>query len=231
MKLERLTERIWIFPFEEERDRPILGYVRGDHWSLAVDAGHSSAHTEDFYGSLAENGLPLPSLTVLTHWHWDHTFGMHRVNGLTLANPRTDSALFDIRDEINRKGRDWFLSLDYKIRNEYAGGREIIVKNADMVFTGEILLDAGNCPIRVYQTEAPHTDDSTLIEIPGEKVLFLGDAAYGKFPTWESDPVLAQKLIDTIMPVDAGICIESHRDPISKTEALQDLREAMDVHL
>ena len=131
MKPERLTERIWIFPFEEERDRPILGYIRGDHWSLAVDAGHSSAHTEDFYKALTEEELPLPALTVLTHWHWDHTFGMHAVTGLTLANQKTNSELSCIRDEIYRSGREHFLSLDYKIRNEYAGNVEIVVKNAD----------------------------------------------------------------------------------------------------
>ena len=26
--------------------------------------------------ALEEEGLPLPQLTVLTHWHWDHTFGI-----------------------------------------------------------------------------------------------------------------------------------------------------------
>ena len=35
MKLERLTERIWVCPYEEERDRPNLSYIRGDRWSLA----------------------------------------------------------------------------------------------------------------------------------------------------------------------------------------------------
>lgn len=224
MKLERLTERIWMFPFEEERDRPILGYIRGDCWSLAVDAGHSSAHTEDFYRALTKVGLPLPALTVLTHWHWDHTFGMHAVNGLTLANQKTNFSLTSIREEINSIGRDHFLSLDYKIRNEYAGDIEIIVKNADMVFSGEILLDAGNCPIRVFQAESPHTDDSTLIAIPHEKTLFLGDAAYGAFPTWESDPVLCKKLSDAISPIDAEICIESHHIPLTKSEVLRDLQ-------
>ena len=224
MKLERLTERIWIFPFEEERDRPILGYIRGDHWSLAVDAGHSSAHTEDFYRALQEEELPMPALTVLTHWHWDHTFGMHAVTGLTLANQKTDSALTSIRDEINRSGREHFLSLDYKIRNEYAENIEIVVKNADMVFSGEIILDAGNCPIRVFQAESPHTDDSTLIAVPHEKTLFLGDAAYGAFPTWVSDPVLCRKLSDAISPIDAEICIKSHHMPLNKSEVLQDLK-------
>ena len=48
MELKRLTEHIWYMPFEEERDRPNLGYVKGDSWCLAVDAGHSAAHTGAF---------------------------------------------------------------------------------------------------------------------------------------------------------------------------------------
>ncbi len=60
MKLNRLTERIWVYPYEEERDRPNLSYIRGDRWSMAVDAGHSAEHTQEFYRALEEAGLPLP---------------------------------------------------------------------------------------------------------------------------------------------------------------------------
>ena len=45
-------------PFEEKRDRPNLGYVRGENWSLAVDAGHSDVHTKEFYALLEKEGLP-----------------------------------------------------------------------------------------------------------------------------------------------------------------------------
>lgn len=223
MKLERISDRIWLFPYEEERDRPYLGYIRGDKWSLAVDAGHSSAHTESFYRELAAEGLPLPSLTVLTHWHWDHTFAMHAVHGLCLANARTDGYLHEIREKIEREGTDFFFASDEKIRREYAGNVPVVVTMADMVYTGEILLDAGNCTIRVFQAESPHTDDSTLVYIPGEKTLFLGDAAYGAFPTWESDPDLCSKLRETIIPLDAERCVMSHHDLATKQEALREL--------
>lgn len=223
MKLERLTERVWIYPFEEERDRPNLGYIRGDRWSMAVDAGHSADHTETFYKALREADLPLPSLTVLTHWHWDHTFGMHAVNGLTLANARTNRYLQEIGEKISREGRDPFLALDVKIANEYAGNRPIIVTPADMVFTGEMMLDAGNCPIRVFQAESPHTDDSSLIFLPGEKVLFMGDASCGAFPTWESDPALCRELAETITPLDFDLCVDSHWQPVSRQEEINEL--------
>ena len=52
MKLERLKDRIWVYPYEEERDRPNLTYIRGDRSSLAVDAGNSEEHTREFYSAL-----------------------------------------------------------------------------------------------------------------------------------------------------------------------------------
>lgn len=227
MKLNRISERIWIYPFEEERDRPNLGYIRGDRWSLAVDAGHSADHTGSFYRALEEAGLPLPSLTVLTHWHWDHTFGMHAVSGLCLANELTNRLLHSISDQISRKGRDWFLSLDEKIGSEYAGGRPIVITFPDLLYSGAFTADAGNCPIRIFQAESPHTEDSTLVYVGGEKVLFAGDAAYGVFPTWESDPLLCGKLAEAIRPLDAELCVLSHQAPASKAETLRDLLETM----
>lgn len=120
MELKRLSERVWYYPLEEERDRPNLCYVRGDNWSLAVDAGHSARHTTEFYRALEKEGLPLPSLTVLTHWHWDHCFGMHMVNGLCILNNLTNQHLADFKERVETKGVEEFFGLHESIRREYA---------------------------------------------------------------------------------------------------------------
>ena len=86
MKLHKISERIYYSDYDVERDRPILGYIRGDHFSVAVDAGHSDSHLNELYSLLKQHDLPLPDVTVITHWHWDHSFAMHAVNGLTIAN-------------------------------------------------------------------------------------------------------------------------------------------------
>ncbi len=223
MELNRLTERIWYAPFEKERDRPNLGYIRGDNWSLAIDAGHSEEHTMAFYAALHKAGLPLPSLTVLTHWHWDHTFGMHAVHGLCVANRQTEAYLRSFRERIAREGTAFFLDMDESIRKEYDGNRPVVVTMPDLTFSGEILLDAGNCPVRVFQAVSPHTDDCTLIEIPGEKTLFLGDASSGEFPTWKKDPTLSRQLADLIASLDVDTCLEGHWIPASKADTIQDL--------
>ena len=52
MGLNRLTDRIYYLEHEPETDRPMLAYIRGDKWSLAIDAGYSSSHVADFYGAI-----------------------------------------------------------------------------------------------------------------------------------------------------------------------------------
>ena len=225
MKLDRLTERIWVYPFEEERDRPNLSYIRGDHWSLAVDAGHSEEHVREFYRALEEVGLPLPKLTVLTHWHWDHTFGMHAVHGLTLANERTNRYLADFRERLEKEGTGFFLAMDMSIRKEYDGGKPVVVTLADLVFRGEMQLNPGGCPIRIFQAEAPHTDDCTLIDVPGEKVLILGDSTGGVFPDWTVDEELAGKLAETVRRINPEICLPGHWTPLNPEFIIQDLLE------
>lgn len=226
MKLNRLSERIWVYPYEEERDRPNLSYIRGDHFSIAVDAGHSDAHTAEFYRALGEAGLPLPKVTAVTHWHWDHTLGMHAVHGLTAACTRTNEHLKQFRQSLSQPGgRERHLALHESIRREYAGGKPIITAEADIVFSGELLLDAGNCPVRLIGTDAPHTDDSVLVFAESEGVLFIGDAACDTFPDGVKDPMLAGRLADTIRGLNAGICLEGHWAPLSAEETIRDLLE------
>ncbi len=227
MKLNRLTEKIWVYPYEEERDRPNISYIRGDRWSMAVDAGHSADHIREFYRALEKENLPLPKLTVLTHWHWDHTFAMHAAHGLCLANERTNQYLADFRARLDKEGNDFFLAMDERIRREYADGKPVIVTPADMVFRGEMRIDPGNCPIRVFQAEAPHTDDSTLIEVPGEKVLILGDCTGGRFPDWTMDQELADRLAETVRKVNPDICLPGHWTPLSPDIIIQDLTDGV----
>ena len=227
MSLNRLTERIWVYPYEEERDRPNLSYIRGDRWSLAVDAGHSADHTRAFYKALQDAGLPLPELTVITHWHWDHTLGMHAVHGLTLANEKTNQYLADFKTRIEKEGTAFFLAMHQSIRNEYGDGKPVIVKPADLVFRGEMTLDAGNCPIRIFQAEAPHTDDSTLIWLPNEQFLIMGDCTGGTFPDWEMDQALADKLAETIRKLNPETCLPGHWTPLTQEAVVQDLTDGI----
>ena len=137
--------------------------MKGEKRSLAIDAGHSKEHIEEFYELLKKENLPLPTLTVLTHWHWDHTFAMYAANGLCIANEKTNEYLNEWKRKIETDGPAEFLSINESIRKEYAGNKKVIVVPADLIFSGKMSLDLGGCTVEILQTEAPHTDDSTIV--------------------------------------------------------------------
>ncbi|HGD3882377.1 TPA: MBL fold metallo-hydrolase [Streptococcus agalactiae] len=71
----------------------MLAYLNGDKIALAIDAGNSADHVDEFYKSLEIEDLKKPDFTVITHWHWDHTFGMHKIHGLSIAHHKTNEFL------------------------------------------------------------------------------------------------------------------------------------------
>ena len=207
-------------PHEEERDRPNLGYVKGDNWSLAIDAGHSKDHTEEFYALLKKENLPLPELTVLTHWHWDHTFGMHAVNGLCIANEKTNKYLIDCKNKIDTNGPDEFLAINDCVRREYADNKKVIVVPADIVYSGSMHFGLGGCTVEIMQTESPHTDDSTIVYVKEDKTLFLGDSTCNEFSTGIKREDLCKKLADRMKAINPEICMLGHWVPIDLEDAL-----------
>ena len=138
MELKRLSEHTWYLPFEEKRDRPNLCYIHGEKLNLAVDAGHSEDHTKEFYKALEEAGLPLPDITVITHWHWDHTLGMHAVHGLTLANEKTRQHIADFKHKIETEGTEGFLAFDECIREAQAAADNADAELARLVRTFDL---------------------------------------------------------------------------------------------
>jgi glyoxylase-like metal-dependent hydrolase (beta-lactamase superfamily II) len=226
MELYQLNERVYYSAYEEERDRPAIGYIRGDRFSIAIDAGHSEEHLREFYDALKEKDLPLPELTILTHWHWDHTFAMHAVNGLTLANRRTDEYLRRFIEERSEEKDKEFLKLDPSITREYVH-QKLTVVPADLVFENDITVDAGGILVKAFRAVSPHTDDATLILLPEEKVLFFGDAISGVFPTWIADPVLKRQFIEVIEGADCEFCIGGHWPLWKKGDLLKELKEEL----
>lgn len=224
MKIRQITEHVWTSAFEERRDRPSLGLIIGKKFSVAVDAGHSGKHVKEFYASLEREGLELPELTVLTHWHWDHTFGMHAVHGLTVAEKRTEQLLSKICDEWDEDSDRKYKKMEPSIAVEY-GDEKIRVVKPDISFLDEMTIDAGNLTIRCFHTEAPHTEDSTLIYIPDDKVVFVGDCICGEYPTWRTDVAKLEELKNTLRALDFDYAVSGHWVEFSREELFQELSE------
>ncbi len=86
---KQLTSRIWYQTPVSETDRPILAVVRGEKHQLMIDAGNSSAHAALFLEEMKTHNLGSPDLLALTHWHWDHIFGMKYLGLPSIATKQT----------------------------------------------------------------------------------------------------------------------------------------------
>ena len=223
--LQRISEHVWIMPFDSPKDRPNLGYILGSGMALAVDAGHSSSHVEEFYDAIREEGLPLPALTVITHWHWDHTYGMHAVNGKTLARPETNARLLEIKREMDsHPGKiQEFINSDPTIRREYAGEVPVVVVLADEIVREDRTIDLRGVTAEIMLSPSPHTDDALLVYVPEDRVLFVGDAQLGQFPSWRMDWDKLAAFAEKVRGIDADTVIDGHWKPYTKEEFMADI--------
>ncbi|HCR3189320.1 MBL fold metallo-hydrolase [Enterococcus faecalis] len=222
MEIKKLTERIFYLPHNSETDRPLLAYIKGDKIALAVDAGNSAAHVNDFYQSLKIEGLKKPDITVITHWHWDHTFGMHHINGISIAHHKTNKFLENEKNKLSDSSYIKSMKKNNKYLNkEYVNNRKIVITQSDVQFEKEIIINLGGMTAQIFHTEAPHSEDTVLIYIPEEKVLFLGDSTSEDFfNNGYMDTDKLRILTNLIERTDCKYCILGHTEPLSKDDLL-----------
>lgn len=78
---------------------------------------------------------------------------------------------------------------------------------------------------RVFHAESPHSEDTVLLYVPEEKILFLGDATSEDFfNDGYMDKCKLNSLIDTIEDMDCDYCILSHTEPLTKSDLLHYLK-------
>lgn len=218
MELEKLTERIYYYPHQPALDRPMLAYLSGEKWSLAVDAGYSAGHVRDFYRQLKHAALREPDFTVLTHWHYDHTFGMNGIHGLSAALGRTNAHLRRAADP--ERIRQW-REEDPCFQAEYAAQPDPMIVCSDIEFQERLAFDLGGLTAVAFHTEAPHSDDTVCVWVPEEGVLFLGDSICEDFfDNGRMDAAKLTELVRTIENTDCALCVLSHAAPMKKAELL-----------
>ena len=195
--LQRLGEHCWCYPCEYYSDRPNIGYIRGEKRALLFEAGNSAEHVRLIRSALREENLPMPDCLAVSHWHWDHVFGMHAWHIPAIAGRRTNEKLREMAgfswDDTALSGRvdsgEEILFCAEMIRREYPDRSQVKVIPADIEFTGEMAIDLGGVSCRLIHVEGPHSEDSVICYVPEDRFIFLGDSngkdLYGK--KWHFD--------------------------------------------
>lgn len=227
-KFEKISRHIWIMHAEHTTDRPILAAIAGERRTLLMDAGNSAAHAALFREELQRQGVRLPDLMVLTHWHWDHSFGMSAWDIPAAAHEDTARALHHLSqvpqwsDEAMEELIQEGYASDSTVRNirkEYGADRSSIrIARPELLFTGRITIDLGGVTCMLEHVGGDHSSDSCFLYIEEDQVLFTGDAlgpsVYGGPRKYTASSFLG--LIDRISRSGAQLIVESHGVPMTR---------------
>lgn len=217
--LIKLSNRIYYLPNNPDTDRPCLGYIKGNKYVLMIDAGNSSEHVRLFTQQLAKLNLSYPNFVGITHWHWDHTYGLSSVKATSIACVLTNNQLVKMGkwswdEETMQKRIDDGEDIEFcseMIKKEYPNRNKIRINPVDMIFEDNLVLDLGGITCEMKRIGGPHSEDSTIFYIPEEKVVFLGDCAYEDLydgNIFYKDKLM--ELIDYLRTLDFEICIQGH---------------------
>ncbi|KGR75402.1 MBL fold metallo-hydrolase [Ureibacillus sinduriensis] len=227
--INKIGERFWYITPISVTDRPILGMVVGNNKTLMIDAGNSEEHAKYFLRELSNRGISNPDMVVLTHWHWDHIFGLSALsNTVSIASKDTkiemeklipyswsDEAL----DERVKEGTEIeFCAI--AIKEEFQENRDIKIVLPDIAFGKRLEIDLGGINCIVQHVGGDHASDSVIVYIKEEKILFLGDCFYPNIHSEKIHYTIEEslRLLDELEQFDAETYILSHQMPISKSE-------------
>lgn len=234
--LRRLTERIWWLNPVAATDRPTLGVVVGERGSLVVDAGNSPAHAGALLAELRRNHLPAPRLAALTHWHWDHVFGLATLDVPALASAETqrvvrvmaglewgDAAL----DRRVAEGSEIAFCRDM-LRLELPDRAGLVLSPPEIAFEAEVTLDLGGVSCRLIHVGGDHSPDAIVVYVPQERVVFFGDAIYDDLYHGPRRLTAGRivPLLDRLLALDADYYVGGHDPaPIGRAQFAADAAE------
>lgn len=226
--LKKLASRVYYMPHYSETDRPTLGLICGDTFSLIVDSGNSPAHASDFLNEVEKMDIAPVQLLVITHWHWDHIFGIHTMGLLTLSYEETKKKINDLKtlewddtslDSRVETGEEIEFCRDM-IKREMPTRDHLKLKAPDLTFNNKIEVDLGGISCVVEHVGGVHAQDSCIIYVPEEKVMFLGDCIYQDFYSgaWSYDQNELTILLDKIKKYEVNYYVTGHQDPKTHAE-------------
>lgn len=223
--LQKLSSHIYWFTPDSRTDRPSLGAVIGAKGALLVEAGASVRHTTLFLNALAAENVPAPRYAALTHWHWDHVFGAAALGGIPMFAQRETARQIKIQagynwsdQALDQRVEDG-LEIDFcrsMIKAELPDRSDLKIIPPDVLFDEALTVDLGDMICEIQHVGGDHSSDSSIVYVPQERVVFLGDCHYLSIhhePRYYT-PERVFPLVERLLKYDADSYIEGHSDVV-----------------
>ncbi len=236
LPFSRLTDHVyWMAPGAP--DRPSLCAVVGSAYTLMLDAGASPAHTQSFLNALAAHGLAAPRYVALTHWHWDHVFGVATLGIPVIASRSTADQLATLAaydwsdaalDQRVASGEEIQFCAD-NIKLELPAPRDVQIAVPDVIMDRSLDFQLGGVTCHIQVVGGDHAADSCVMVVEPDQLVFLGDCLYDAIYTPQRYYTAARlfPLLDTILGFNAEWYVEGHAPTVMKRADMETMAGRM----
>ncbi|MCA1322445.1 MBL fold metallo-hydrolase [Bacillus tianshenii] len=147
--LIKINSSIYYLSNNDDKERPTLGLICGENYSLVVDAGNSVQHAQEFLKEIEALNVPPVKYLVVTRGHWDHCLGMNEFGATIIVNSRTDQVIKDWQgysfddDSLQQYVEGGMMTSKCMevIKEEMSGRDSFRLKSPDIIFEKSLTID------------------------------------------------------------------------------------------
>ena len=184
-----------------------LGLVVGSEAALLVDTGSSPAQGRAIRESVATvTDRPLVAV-VVTHWHFDHAFGLAAFADLVSVGHESVGDRLGAPDAAAEAARLGLAAADLGMPS-----RDLVVATA---------FDLGGRRVEVAHLGRGHTDGDLVVVVPDADVVFAGDLIESAGPPSFGPDTVADEWAGTLdglvgLMTERTVAVPGHGDPVDR---------------
>lgn len=235
MKLEQLSSRVYILPAHPDDDKvqPVIGAVVGDSETILIDAGNSPRHASMMLDGLKSISAPAVTQIIYTHWHWDHVFGACIFDAPALSHRLCKEKLLE---EASKPWSETFLQEEVRLDSSRETRANILREGVEdwetfkiivptRTFETSEMLEGAGYRLELVHVNSKHSDDSIIVNVIGEGVMFVADAFYPAPLRYEpNDQTLDVKVLEFMLSSSCSQFVHGHGEVLSR-ESVQEILE------
>jgi glyoxylase-like metal-dependent hydrolase (beta-lactamase superfamily II) len=208
--------------------QPSIGVISAGKQTILYDAGNSPRHARAVISAVRAHGLPPVSRVIYSHFHWDHIFGASAYNAPVLAHQRCE---YRLREYAARPWGPDYLRAAMKERPSLTWSYGALLKNIDdwndfrVVLPTEVfdesamILDCDGLTLELEHVGGQHSDDSTILRVLDERVMFLADCFYAPPSSARNpDATLDQAMIARFAAEKMDAYVDGHYGRLSLSD-------------
>lgn len=204
-----------------------IGLVLGEAGALVVDTRGSHVQARELIADVRTvTTLPI-RWVVVTHWHWDHTFGNAMFPDAVVIGHTECRRVLAERGAVARAEIAGMVTTP----EERAELEEVDIRLPDETFTDTTLIDLGNRTVTLRHHGLAHTEGDLAVAVSDASVLFAGDVVEESAPPWFGDgyPIAWPGTLAAMVAVAPAVVVPGHGDVMDAGRIATQLEEVAAV--